>query len=52
MTIDEKGNVVWVKESDDHRLYYMNNDGLLSDDSECIESFNDCIERIERRRIE
>ena len=31
-TMDEKGNVVWVKESDDHRLYYMNNDGLLSDD--------------------
>ena len=31
-TMDEKGNVVWVKESDDHRLYYMNNYGLLSDD--------------------
>ena len=31
-TMDEKGNVVWVKESNDHRLYYMNNDGLLSDD--------------------
>ena len=31
-TMDEKGNVVWVKESDDHRLYYMNNDGLLYDD--------------------
>ena len=31
-TMDEKGNVVWVKESDDHRLYYVNNDGLLSDD--------------------
>ena len=31
-TMDEKGNVEWVKESDDHRLYYMNNDGLLSDD--------------------
>ena len=31
-TMDEKGNVVWVKGSDDHRLYYMNNDGLLSDD--------------------
>ena len=31
-TMDEKGNVVWVKESDNHRLYYMNNDGLLSDD--------------------
>ncbi len=31
-TMDEKGNVIWVKESDDHRLYYMNNDGLLSDD--------------------
>ena len=27
-TMDEKGK----KESDDHRLYYMNNDGLLSDD--------------------
>ena len=27
-----KGNVVWVKESDDHRLYYVNNDDVLSDD--------------------
>ena len=30
-TMDEKGNVVWVKESDDHRLYYVNNDDVLSD---------------------
>ena len=31
-TMDEKGNVVWVKESDDHRLYYVNNNGVWSDD--------------------
>ena len=31
-TMDEYGNVVWKRESDDHRLYYMNNDGVLSDD--------------------
>ena len=31
-TIDERGNVVWVRESDDHRLYYVNNDGSMSDD--------------------
>ena len=23
MTIDERGNVVWTRESDDHRLYYV-----------------------------
>ena len=32
MTIDEKGNVVWTRESDDHRLYYVNNNGVWSDD--------------------
>ena len=32
MTIDERGNVVWTRESDDHRLYYVNNDDVLSDD--------------------
>ncbi len=31
-TIDERGNVVWTGKSDDHRLYYVNNDGVLSDD--------------------
>ncbi len=31
-TMDEYGNVVWKRESEDHRLYYMNNDGVLSDD--------------------
>ena len=31
-TMDERGNVVWTRESDDHRLYYVNNDGVLSDD--------------------
>lgn len=32
MTIDERGNVVWTRESDDHRLYYVNNNGVWSDD--------------------
>lgn len=32
MTIDERANVVWTRESDDHRLYYVNNDDVLSDD--------------------
>ena len=31
-TMDENGNVVWKRESDDHRLYYVNNDGTLSED--------------------
>ena len=31
-TMDEKGNVVWTRESDDHRLYYVNNNGVWSDD--------------------
>ena len=31
-TIDEDGNVVWKRESDDHRLYYVNNVGVWSDD--------------------
>ncbi len=34
MTIDERGNVVWTRESDDHRLYYVNNNGVWSDDGE------------------
>mgnify|MGYP002520559568 CR=1 FL=1 len=31
-TMDKRGNVVWTRESDDHRLYYVNNDGTLSED--------------------
>jgi len=31
MTIDERGNVVWTRESDDHRLYYVNNNGVWSE---------------------